>query len=369
LVIGLGNAASNFAGNITDAGGASSNTGGSIVKIGTGTVTFSGTNSYAGNTMVNAGSLVTTAISGPGTTLVAQNALLTASSITQSSLKLEGSVGNTTGKATINASGSDATGSPSSVSRVGALSIANNGTALVAPTPVTGYTGPQRTYYSTLDLKNNDLVVDNTPSVNDASLANSLLSSVTDMVRSGSSSTGSILSPDWNGKGISSSYVSTQGSLSNTMSLGVMRNVMDPAKAFNASTNPAAYGVNGSVNNFDGIALPGNEILVKYTWNGDANLDGKVDSMDFALLDAGFAGTTQLDGTAGWFFGDFNYNGVIDSQDYSLASLGYNGYSTGGSPSVLPPNTQLPEPSTLLLGGLGLAGLLAAYRRRRQLGK
>ena len=42
------------------------------------------------------------------------------------------------------------------------------------------------------------------------------------------------------------------------------------------------------------------------------NLDGKVDGVDYAMIDAGFA----LQGTAspriGWLWGDFSYDGVIN---------------------------------------------------------
>jgi len=324
------------------------------------------TTSKQGQLSLPAGTTVTTSLLDVGEN--AQFTLIGAGRLTPTAITLQGSVGNTTGKATLTASGTNAVGALNSVTHAGSVTIINDNAAFAAP-PLTGYTTSQRTYYATLDLRNNDLVVDNATPANDTSLANSQLSAITDMLRSGASSTGNLAVPDWQGKGISSSYVGTQGSLSGTMALGVMRNVVNPTAAFHGVTNPAAYGTDAG-NAFNGLTtLAGNEILVKYTWYGDANLDGKLTSFDFALLDAGFAGTTQLDGSFGWFFGDFDYNGIIDTQDYASIVAGWTGYTTGGGPDSLPVNSQLPEPSTLLLGVLGLGGLLAAYRRRRQIGR
>ena len=44
---------------------------------------------------------------------------------------------------------------------------------------------------------------------------------------------------------------------------------------------------------------------MKYTYYGDANLDGAVDGADYQQIDNGFGG-----GLTGWSNGDFNYDGV-----------------------------------------------------------
>jgi len=290
-----------------------------------------------------------------GSTTLNANATLTANRVRQDNLTISGSSGNAGAKLTINASPSSSptnAGDPDMVSRVNTLSISGTTTAFSPPNPLTGYGGSQRTYYGTLDLKNNDLIVNNV-SPQDNSLANSQLSLITDYLRSGASSTGTLAAPDWAGKGINTSY-----GLANS-ALGVIRNVMDPGAAWdsnnlNPTYNPARFSAWGDQ------TLAGNEILVKHTWYGDFDLDGKVSSFDFALLDAGFAGAKQFDTTVGWFFGDANYNGIIDSQDYTLAVNGYTAYTGGG-------NVTLPEPSSLLLVSLSVVGLLAAGRRRRQL--
>ncbi|HEX2972209.1 MAG TPA: hypothetical protein VHP11_07740, partial [Tepidisphaeraceae bacterium] len=44
------------------------------------------------------------------------------------------------------------------------------------------------------------------------------------------------------------------------------------------------------LSNFSGQAVTANDILIKYTWNGDVDLNGKVDLADYFLIDAAFIG-------------------------------------------------------------------------------
>ncbi|MCY2954343.1 MAG: SBBP repeat-containing protein, partial [Planctomycetota bacterium] len=66
----------------------------------------------------------------------------------------------------------------------------------------------------------------------------------------------------------------------------------------------------------------GGEVLVKYTWDGDANLDGIVNADDYFLADSGYI--TQK---GGWGNGDFNYDGVINADDYFLIDSAFIGQS------------------------------------------
>ena len=65
-----------------------------------------------------------------------------------------------------------------------------------------------------------------------------------------------------------------------------------------------------------------NAIVVVYTWNGDANLDGVVNADDYFRIDSGFI--TQA---KGYQNGDFNYDGLINADDYFLIDSAYIGQS------------------------------------------
>jgi hypothetical protein len=61
-----------------------------------------------------------------------------------------------------------------------------------------------------------------------------------------------------------------------------------------------------------GIAEVAGDVVVKFTYAGDANLDGAVDTLDFNSLAANFGGTGKS-----WSKGDFNYDEVIDTLDFN----------------------------------------------------
>ncbi|HEX2974228.1 MAG TPA: dockerin type I repeat-containing protein [Tepidisphaeraceae bacterium] len=97
-----------------------------------------------------------------------------------------------------------------------------------------------------------------------------------------------------------------------------------------------------------------NDILAIYTWNGDVNLDGKVNLADYFLVDAGFI--TQK---GGYRNGDLNYDGKVDLSDYFLIDSAFIGQTTGAAVA----STPVPEPGGLLAVAV-LAGALAGGRRR-----
>jgi len=76
---------------------------------------------------------------------------------------------------------------------------------------------------------------------------------------------------------------------------------------------------NGAGATFDGRAVANADVLVKYTYNGDTDLNGKVDFDDYSRTDNGFNNHRT-----GWFNGDFDYNGAVDFDDYSLIDLAFN---------------------------------------------
>jgi probable HAF family extracellular repeat protein len=82
---------------------------------------------------------------------------------------------------------------------------------------------------------------------------------------------------------------------------------------------------------------------------GDANGDGKVDLTDFGILKSNFGSGTTL------AQGDFTGDGKVDLTDFGILKSNFG--QTGAA--------AVPEPSGLLLAGLGAAGAGLARRRRR----
>jgi len=69
---------------------------------------------------------------------------------------------------------------------------------------------------------------------------------------------------------------------------------------------------------FAGEAVDANCVLVKYTWDGDMNLDGVVNADDYFLIDIGF-----LSQAGGYRNGDLNYDGVVNADDYFVMDIAF----------------------------------------------
>jgi hypothetical protein len=110
----------------------------------------------------------------------------------------------------------------------------------------------------------------------------------------------------WTGPGITSSAAATDPT--QLTALGIASNDLGGGNTlFNAN------------NLFDGVAPLATDLLIRYTFYGDANLDGVVDSTDYTLVDNGF-----LSALTGWFNGDFNYDSAINGSDYTLLDNAFN---------------------------------------------
>jgi hypothetical protein len=112
----------------------------------------------------------------------------------------------------------------------------------------------------------------------------------------------------WNGAGIlSSSAAAAAGHLG---AIGIIQNN-------NAGTT--IYGASAALGLFDGYNPSLTDVLIKYTYFGDANLDGMVDGSDYTLIDNGF--TSKL---TGWYNGDFDYSSSVNGSDYTLVDNAFN---------------------------------------------
>jgi hypothetical protein len=193
---------------------------------------------------------------------------------------------------------------------------------------------------ATLDLNDNDMVVDYTGATTYGTIKSKIVSAY-----SGNT---------WTGTGITSGVVRSQAGSAHETGLGYAE-----ASAVLGS-NPGSY---SGVDGIDNTA-----VIVRYTWKGDANLDGAVDTVDFNILAANFAG-----GVGDWNQADFNYDGFVDTVDLGFiaqnfpqppiaASAAGSSVASGMNPASI--GALVPEPTSLGLVGLAAAGLMARRRRR-----
>jgi len=176
-----------------------------------------------------------------------------------------------------------------------------------------------------------------------------------DLIRSGMN-----MDPDgvllWTGNGITSSVAANPDINSGNLLMEVgVRTAVDPGDENGFAMSP--------MTTLEYVDVPADSVVVKFTYAGDADLDGNIDLDDYAVIDwyAQFGVTGAA--TTGWMTGDFDLNGVIDLNDYGLidwAAL-FQGGDLGSASGMS--SMAVPEPATMGLMALGLAAM--ALRRRR----
>jgi hypothetical protein len=208
-----------------------------------------------------------------------------------------------------------------------------------------------------IDLTNGNLVVDYNPA------AGSPFDAVVTLVKSG------LGGGKWDGTtGLTSSVAAWDSDPLNvdgkgTIGIGVIEN-NDP-ELTRDPTGVAQKYTNLEVG--DGVALDASSVLVKVTYWGDANLDGKVDANDYDLIDRNFLFTPDV---VRWATGDFNYDGSIDANDYDKIDRAFLFQGAPMSDPVQgdvgsPAPMTTPEPATMALLGLGALAALVSRRRSR----
>jgi len=108
----------------------------------------------------------------------------------------------------------------------------------------------------------------------------------------------------WTGIGITSSSARNRSPHNTTLG------------AVEATDFKSIYGAGAT---FDGEALDATAVLVKYTYYGDTDFNGKVNFDDYVRTDNGFNNHR-----AGWMNGDSDGNGAVNFDDYVLIDLSFN---------------------------------------------
>jgi hypothetical protein len=317
LIVTPGALAAGGAFNINRTGGTTSVTSGATLQIDAGaTVNLSGTldalsdgfrqvnvvnNSIASGFNITSGTKNIGDLDGIGATTVSSAATLTANHLRQSQLTINGAA-----KVRDN-------GSTSGTSVVTSLALGAS---------------------ATLDLRDHDTIL---KSASRGSWNGAAYTGVTGLIASGYND------GDWSGKGIVTSV--TSAVYPNTLtSLGV--------------ATAADIGASGTV--WSGQSVSSNDVLVMFTYAGDANLDGMITGDDYFQIDSAFP-----QGSHNWINGDFNYDGAINGDDYFLIDSNFHsqGASLATSSSPLGAVVAVPEPAACVFA---MIGALALRRRGRR---
>jgi autotransporter-associated beta strand protein len=328
---------------------------GTVTQNTTGTTVLSAVSTYSGNTTVSAGTLALTtggSIAGSGNVNVLSGATLSlaASTSAVASGALQRTLGN------LNITGGSVVLSPATnhanqqALTVSGLTISTNNAGV--------YTGPSGSgaFTGQLDIGNGEVDVQNAGSAGLATLA----------------------AAAW--QGFNGGWTGTDGIISSAVA-GGPKGATGVGVILNGTTYSGA-------NTFDGISPGANDVLIKYTYYGDVNLQGSVTSADYLAVDSAFNNNSNSNNTplTGWQNGDFNYDGVINGDDYTLMDNAYNsqggvslaGVSAGPAEMIAADTSQIagsavspevPEPTTFGLLGVAAVGLLARRRRKDIWGK
>ena len=183
----------------------------------------------------------------------------------------------------------------------------------------------------TLDLSDNDLIIRNGGVAKYAAIASDIAAAYDFSA--------------WTGPGILTSRPDAAAGLT-TLGVGLASHI-----CFISGSETAIW---------NGQTVSPDDVLIMYTYAGDADLNGYIDAVDYGTVDQWI----QFPGTNGYGNGDFNYDGVIDAVDYGIID---NSIQLQREPLGTPGNAAMsalavPEPSVC-----GFAILAAvALRRRRQ---
>ncbi len=182
---------------------------------------------------------------------------------------------------------------------------------------------------STLDLTNNDLILRATAGTKDA-----IHSDVQAKIASAQNGVDTNFITNWDGPGITSTSTHTSNVATgfDLAAIGAIRNSdIDVITGLPGAAYPS----------FGGVPVSPDDVLVKYTYIGDGNLDGLVSFDDYVGMDNAFFGLIP---NLGWATGDINFDNAINFDDYTVVD---QAFFFQGAPlaSVGEPQASAPESS------------------------
>jgi hypothetical protein len=228
--------------------------------------------------------------------------------------------------------------------RLGALTIASGVKVTLSPGGAKTLSLAALTNSGTLDLGDNDLIIRGGGAAIAGTWNGSAYTGVTGQVQSAYNAGA------WNGPGIATTRNEAKTGLT-TLAVALAGNVLS---------------ISGSQTTiWNGQTVGASDVLVMYTYGGDANLDGFISGDDYSAIDF-HVGTSA----AAYYNGDFNYDGIISGDDYSTIDFNFaaQGAPLDSSGSATATGvTSVPEPTTAIaLLSAGFASLISRRRQNRR---
>jgi hypothetical protein len=111
-----------------------------------------------------------------------------------------------------------------------------------------------------------------------------------------------------------------------------------------------------ATHSLSGQSFDNDSVLVKYTFLGDADLDGDSDLNDLGLWAGAFTGDlgNPVAPSTSWTTGDFDYDGDSDLNDLGLWSSTFTGDLGGGPGSLIVNAPGAPSEAVAILNGMGI---------------
>jgi hypothetical protein len=144
----------------------------------------------------------------------------------------------------------------------------------------------------------------------------------------------------WTGTGLTSTAAKNDATHNTGLGYGLASEVLQPV---------------GGVYTFHGQTVASNSIIVKYTYYGDADLDGDADGVDIGTWAVNFTGELGGKGSSGWIQGDWDYDGDVDGVDAGLWAQAFTGELGGSGLGSLVVNDPAIAPgAAAILRGMGI---------------